>query len=111
MARIRLKRGDHQRGGLSAMTKELAELFANEVKRDHPDAIGATGELFAQVLALNGHQEEALAVLDQAESSYARVTNNAGVLQVRALRSAIACQSGPEQEATAAPLAEHQDKC
>jgi len=111
MARIRLKRHDYKSGGLPIIKEDLTESFSTGLKLDRPDAIGAIGEMLARVLAMDKQNSEALAVLDQAESSYARLSNDQGVARVRALRSAIAGQSGPEREAAPASLAEDQDTC
>jgi len=90
MAHIRLQHGDHERGGLQTIQEELAEAFAISRKLDRPDFIGAIGQLLAQVLALGSRQDEALAVLDQAESAYRRLADGQGEVRVRQLREAIA---------------------
>jgi len=93
MAGIRLQRGDHQTGGLQQIHDDLAESFDLWRKLSRPDGIGAAGELLAQVLAMRGQQGDALEVLDQAESAYARFADDQGIARVRSLREKIAAGS------------------
>ncbi|MBK1730309.1 hypothetical protein [Thiococcus pfennigii] len=57
-----------------------------------PDGIGAVGLLLAQVLAIGGHRDEALAVLDEAEAALAKLGRTAALEQVRERRRLIAEQ-------------------
>jgi len=89
MATIRLQRGDHQRGELQQIYDDLAEAFALSRRLGRPDAIGHIGFWLAQVLAMAGHKDDALEVLQQAEEAFAKLGNTQGVSQVRELRELI----------------------
>lgn len=88
-ARLRLRLGQHQSGGLQRIYDDLAEAFAISRRLGRPDAIGAIGQLLAQVLALAGEREQALAVLALADEAFTRIDAADGLAQVRALRAAI----------------------
>ncbi|MDD2892882.1 MAG: tetratricopeptide repeat protein [Halothiobacillaceae bacterium] len=72
-ARIRLQRGDHERGGLQEINEDLAFAFDICRKLEQPDGIGAVGRLLAQVLSMRGLRTEALGVLDVAESAWRKL--------------------------------------
>jgi tetratricopeptide (TPR) repeat protein len=89
IAALRLQRGEHETGGLQTIHDELAEAFAISVKLGRADGIAAIGKLLAQVLAMAGQREQALGVLEQAESAYAKLDNAQGLASVRDLRKAV----------------------
>ena len=89
-AQIRVARGDHERGALPEIADDLAQAYAISRQTRRGDAIGAIGMLFAQVLAITGWQSEALAVLDEAEESFAKLGWSGRVARVQELRSRIA---------------------
>lgn len=64
----------------------LTEAFAISVYLGRPDAIGASGLLLAQVLAVAGHRDEARSVLDQAEAGFAKIRDTAGLDVIRQIR-------------------------
>ena len=88
-ASLRLRRGENQTGGLQTINGELAGAFAISVQLGRPDAIGAIGQLLAQVLAMGGQCEQALVVLAQAEDAYAKLDDAKGLAHVRALQATI----------------------
>ncbi|MEQ5869124.1 CHAT domain-containing protein [Sagittula sp. NFXS13] len=69
-ARLRLDRGDHQREGLQTIAGELAEAWAGANQLGRPDAIGAIGSLFGQVLAGSGLPDQGIAVLTDAAHAW-----------------------------------------
>jgi len=89
-ARIRLERGDHQRGELQAIHDDLAKSFAINCKLEHPNGIGAVGVLLAHVLALGGLKDEALEILKAAEQAWSKLGNTQGIANIAALRAMIA---------------------
>jgi len=94
-ARIRLQRGDHQRGGLPEIYADLAAAHAIGVKLRRPDYLGTIGLLLAQVMSMTGEVEEALRILDQAEAAFNQLGWTADVAAVREMREAISAQTGP----------------
>ena len=84
-----VRRGDHQTGGIQEIYNDLAEAFAITLKLGYADGIGAVGELLAQVLAMGGHKDDALTVLDHAEAAYTKLGNAQGIEGVRQLRKMI----------------------
>ena len=89
-ARIRLERGDHQRGELQSIHNDLATAFALSIKLGRPDFIGGVGDLLAQVLAMGGLKDEALGVLDAAEQAWTKLGNTQGIARIATLRAMIA---------------------
>jgi tetratricopeptide (TPR) repeat protein len=89
MAAIRLLRGDHQKGGLALIRDDLNEAYRLVVQLDRPDAIGAIGELLAQVMALGADTTAAMETLTQVEQAYRRLNNTVAVNRVQALRQSI----------------------
>jgi len=69
-AQIRLKRGDHERGEIQTIYEELQEAFDINKHLQRPDGVGAVGMLLAQVLAMGGLKDEALAVLQEARAGF-----------------------------------------
>ena len=90
IARLRMQRGEYRSGGLQQIHDDLAEAFAISRQFGRPDAIGAVGELLAQVLAMAGDCEQELQVLALAEEAFATIGDRDGVQRVRALRLEIA---------------------
>ncbi len=80
---LRLERGDHQADGLQTIATELAEAWngANRLRR--PDAIGAIGALFGQVLAMGGLHDEAVQVLETATAAFDKLGKNDQAAQCR----------------------------
>ncbi len=64
--------GQHRSGVLQRIHDDLDEAFAISRRLGRPDAIGAVGELLAQVLALAGERQPALQVLAFAEEACAQ---------------------------------------
>jgi hypothetical protein len=91
-ARLRLARGEHERGGIQAIYDDLAGPYEILRRLGRPDGIGPVGLLLAQVLAIGGHRDEALAVLDEAEAAFAKLGQTAAIEQVRERRRLIAEQ-------------------
>jgi tetratricopeptide (TPR) repeat protein len=84
-----LESGGLESGRAREIADALAESYAIALKLGHPDIVGASGALLAQVLAMGGHRDDALAVLDQAEAAFAKLGNAGRVAQVKELREAI----------------------
>ncbi|MEM1345733.1 MAG: tetratricopeptide repeat protein, partial [Pseudomonadota bacterium] len=61
-AGLRLERGDHERGKLQTIVDELGEAFAGATKLGRPDAIGAIGQLYGQVLFMYRRLDKAVKV-------------------------------------------------
>jgi len=80
-AQIRLSRGDHETSqeGLQTIYEELHEAFAINKQRQQQDGIGAVGFLYAQVLAMGGLRDEALAVIADARSAFQSLDNKKGL--------------------------------
>lgn len=91
-AAIRWRRGDRQDDGLPAIRDDLQPSFAFFRKLGRPDAIAVVGHLYAQVLAADGEQAQALAVLDDVEAAWRKLDNAPGLAQAQALRRTIAAQ-------------------
>ncbi len=91
-AAIRWLRGDQRRDALPVIRDDLQQSFVLIRKLGRPDAIAAVGRLYAQVLAADGEQAQALAVLDDVEAAWRKLDNAPGLAQVQALRRTIAGQ-------------------
>ena len=65
-AQIRLRRGDHEKGDIQTIFDELSEAFQISLKLQRPDFIGTAGTLLGQILALGGHSNEAVEVIETA---------------------------------------------
>ena len=89
MANIRLQRGDDKRGGLQSICEDLAQAFAILRTLGHPDGLAVVGLRLAEVLAMRGLKDEALAALDEAAVALKGVGNTAGVAEADNLRRAI----------------------
>ncbi len=88
-ASLRLQRGDHNTGGIQQIYEDLSEAFAISLRLGRPDAIGAIGPLLVQVLAMGGHKDEALKVLQFTAEAFEKLGNTQGLTQVRQLREKI----------------------
>jgi hypothetical protein len=78
-----------RQGRLQEILDALAEAYAIAHRLGLPDGIAAIGPTLAQILAIGGHQDEALTVLDAAEAACEKLGDTASVLRVRELRAAI----------------------
>jgi len=93
-AQIRLERGDHQRGEIQSIYEELQEAFDINKHLQRPDGVGAVGVLLAQVLAMGGHKDEALAVLQDARSAFELLKMRDGVAHADRLAAMIRGEGG-----------------
>ncbi|BBK40815.1 hypothetical protein STVA_08350 [Allostella vacuolata] len=98
-----LEAGAIEDGRVQEVFDALAEAFAIARRLGLPDGVAATGGLLAQVMAMGGHRDAALEVLDEVEQAHAMLGRADGVGQVRDLRARIA---GTEPDA---PPASAQD--
>ena len=85
-------RGGVEKGRIQEIYEALAELFAIAARLGAPDGIAHVGALLAQVLAMGGHRDEALAVLDQAEAAFRKLGDADGIEHVQQLRRTITGQ-------------------
>ena len=88
-AQIRLDRDGLAKGEAQRIGDELAESFMIYQKLQHAAGIAAAGWLLGQLLAMTGHPEDALAVLDQSAIAFERLRQDEGVAAVRALQQEI----------------------
>jgi hypothetical protein len=88
-AQIRLARGDHERGGLQSIHDELDEAFRIVLRLERPDAIGHSGVLLGQVLAMGGQPERAFEVLGLARNAFLKLGNREGASHCEAVIAAI----------------------
>jgi len=93
-ARIRLTRGDHDRGEIQTIHDELQEAFAVFKHLQRPDGIGAVGMLLAQVLAMGGRRDDALAVLREARAGFELLKRDDAVAQADRLAATIRGDGG-----------------
>ena len=78
-AQIRLQRGDHEGDGMQIIADELLEAFAIAQHLGRADFIGGIGALLGQVLAMGGHMDEAIKVLELAKGAFSKLGVAAGV--------------------------------
>ena len=78
-----------QQGRIQEIYDALAEAYAIARRLGLLDGIARIGPTLAQILALGGHQDEALTVLDEAEAAFEKLGDPDGVSQVHELRAAI----------------------
>ena len=78
-AQIRLQRGDHERGEMQTIADELGEAFSIVQQMGRADGIGSIGALLGQVLAMGGHMDEAIKVLELAKGAFSKLGVAAGV--------------------------------
>ena len=84
-ARVRIQRGDHEKGNLQTIYEELAEAFAITRQLRRLDAIGAIGGVLGWVLAMRGHPEEAVKVLEEAAAAFEKIEQPSMAAQCRQL--------------------------
>jgi tetratricopeptide (TPR) repeat protein len=100
IARVRLQRGDHERGGLQAIRDGLAEAFEINQLIGRAEGIGAVGSLLAQVLAFARKFDEALVVLTAAEAAYRTLADPQRLAQVQALQKEFEAARLPDPSKT-----------
>lgn len=93
IAQIWLKRGDHRQGKAQAIADHLVDAFSISVDSGQVDAVGAIGQLLAQVLAMAGAVDEALKVLAKAQTAFERLGKSDRVAHCQKLRVLIAGSS------------------
>ncbi len=81
--------GGLEAGRVQEIYDALSKSYAIALKLGHPDGVGPVGALFAQILAMGGQRDQALAVLDQAEPAFAKLGDASGVAHVKELRGSI----------------------
>jgi tetratricopeptide (TPR) repeat protein len=81
--------GGLEHGRIQEIFEALAEAFSIARRLGIPDGIAGVGAQLAQVLALAGHRDEALAVLDKAEAGFQKLGHAEGLAHVGQLREAI----------------------
>lgn len=86
-ARIRLQRGDHQRGGLQEIYDDLVEAFDAGCRLGRPDFISEIGWLLAHVLILDESRDVALSVLEVVETALRKLGNTQDLARVAELRA------------------------
>ena len=82
-----LQGGGLEQGRVQEIYEALAEAFAIARRLGLPDGVGAVGLQLAPILALGGHREEALGVLDEAEAAFRKLGNRQSVELVNELRT------------------------
>jgi len=78
-----------RQGRIQEIYDALAEAYGIARRLGLPAGIAGIGPTFAQILAIGGHQDEALTVLDEAEAALEKLGNADGVSQVREFRAAM----------------------
>lgn len=89
IARIQLDLGEHERGELQTIHEHLEKAFSISLQMHGAYAIASIGPLLAQVLAMRGEKDAALAALEQAEIASAKLDDKANTERIRQLRSQI----------------------
>ncbi len=84
-----LDAGGLEAGRVQEIYDALAESFAIAVRLGQPDGVGTVGAVLAQVLAVGGHRDDALDVLNQAEAAFRKLGDGRGVGHVQELRKMI----------------------
>ncbi len=87
--------GGLEHGRIQEIADALAEAWDIARRLKLPDGVGFVGLQLAQVLAIGGLRDEALAVLDEAETAFAKLGHAAGLQHVAALREAIRSPPSP----------------
>jgi hypothetical protein len=85
-----LAAGGPEQGRIQEIYDAMAESSAIAHKLGLADVVSGVGAMLAQVMAMGGLRDEALAVLDQAEAAFAKLGDARGVAHVRTLRKQIA---------------------
>jgi tetratricopeptide (TPR) repeat protein len=88
-AQLRLGRDGLAQGEAQTIVDELAESFAINKKLQRADGIAFVGWLLGQVLAIAGHTEDALAVLDQSAIAFEKLRQPEQAARIRALQQRI----------------------
>ncbi len=91
-AEIRLKRGGLAQGEAQVIYDELDESFSLFTRLGRPDGIAAAGHLLAQILAMAGHPEQALEVLDASIAACELLQWTELASQIRELQTKIRAQ-------------------
>ena len=94
IAQIWLQRGDHRQGKAQAIADHLVDAFSISVDSGRVDAVGAIGQLLAQVLAMAGAVDEALKVLAKAQAAFEQLGKSDQVAHCQKLRVRIEGSSG-----------------
>jgi hypothetical protein len=84
-----LNTGGIEKGRIQEIYEALAESFDIALKLRAPEGIAGVGAMLAQVMAIGGLRDQALAVLDQAEGAFQKLGKADGVARVRELREQI----------------------
>ncbi len=84
-AQIRLRRGDHEKGGIQTIYDELSEAYEISLKLQRPDFVGHAGVLLGQVLALGAHTDDAVDVLTTAAAAFEKIGRADGAAHCRQL--------------------------
>src|SRR5208337_4616147 len=84
-----LDAGGLEAGRVQEIDDALAESFGIAVRLGQPDGVGTVGAVLAQVLAVGGHHDDALDVLNQAEAAFRKLGDGRGVGHVQELRKLI----------------------
>ena len=90
-----LATGGLEQGRIQEISEALAEAFAIAQKLSEPDGIAFVGHQLAQVLAIDGHRDDALTVLDAAEAGFRKLDHAAGLDHVAKLRASIRGEQKP----------------
>ena len=88
-AQIRLQLDDHSSVCLQTIADELIEAWQILTRLDRSEGKGAVGALFGQVLAMAGHLDEAVQVLEAAAAAWERIGRSGQAEQCRALAAQI----------------------
>jgi hypothetical protein len=84
-----LAAGGLSQGRIQEIFEALDESFAIALQLGIPDGIAHVGALLAQIMALGGHGDQALVVLDAAEAAFHKLGDADGAAQVQSLRDQI----------------------
>ncbi len=84
--------GGLEQGRAQEIYEALAESYAIARHLQLPDGIAAVGVLLAQVLAIGGHRDDALGVLQEAEAAFRKLGDANGVERVQNLRETISAR-------------------
>ncbi len=92
---LMLQREDSGRGDLQTLFDHLADAFKIVSSRGDDKGIAAAGSLLAQVMAMGGLVDDALEVLEVAESAYVELGDEAGIAYAAMLRETIETRRPP----------------
>ena len=88
-AQLRLKRGGLEAGEMQTIYEELAESFAINLKLQRADGIAFVGLILGQILAMGGHSDDAIAVLEQSAAAFEKLQKPEQAKGVRNLQKEI----------------------